>query len=88
MTNIIQINYRNKIKATTVNINNNSSFEDGIIYFTSQDKKYDIFVHFLTENSAYIKPKKQYNNIIFEDLFGFGYECEGFTLNRTVYVTF
>lgn len=88
MTTLIQINYGNTIKATNVNISNNLDFEDGIIYFTSQNKKYDIFVHLLTENTAYIKPKKQYNNIIFEDLFGFGYECEGFTLNRTVYVEF
>ena len=39
------------------------------------------------EKTRYVKPVKPYHNFVFEDLFNFGCQCEGYTTDRIIKVT-
>lgn len=64
----------------------NKSFVSGVIDMPDMNnrKRFEIMMCKLDKLSVLIKPKKRYNCMVFEELFGFGYECDGFDLNKII----
>lgn len=62
------------------------NFVSGVIDMPDMNnrKKFEIMMCKLDKLSVLIKPKKRYNCMVFEELFGFGYECDGFDLNKII----
>ena len=38
----------------------------------------------LDEGTVLLKPIKKYNCMVFEELFGFGYNCDGFNVEKVI----
>ena len=53
------------------------------IYDMSQVKNFNIFIGQKNGNT-YLKVKERYNDSLFEQIFGFGCECRGWDINRTI----
>lgn len=49
----------------------------------SQIKVYNIFIG-QKDGNTYLKVKEKYNDSLFEQVFGFGCECRGWDINRTI----
>lgn len=71
-------------------LNNNEKkkkvFVSGVIDMPDMNKRkrFEIMMCKLDKLCILIKPKKKYNCMVFEELFGFGYECDGFDLNKII----
>ena len=61
-------------------------FRDGIIDIQdmSRRKKYEVMICNLDEETILVKPIKKYKCMVFEELFGFGYECQGFSKEKKI----
>ena len=61
-------------------------FKNGTITLPDIDKKktYEVMICELKDNCVLLKPIKRYYCYIFEDLFGFDFECGNFDLNKTI----
>lgn len=64
----------------------NKKFVNGIIDMPDMNnrKRFEIKMFKLDKYTLLLKPKKKYNCMVFEELFGFGYECNGFDLNKII----
>tara|TARA_Y100000768_G_C23950625_1_gene670008 strand:+ start:836 stop:1114 length:279 start_codon:yes stop_codon:yes gene_type:complete len=49
----------------------------------SQTKVYNVFIG-QKDGNTYLKVKEKYNDSLFEQVFGFGCECRGWDINRTI----
>tara|TARA_B000000475_G_scaffold149897_1_gene120725 strand:+ start:107 stop:388 length:282 start_codon:yes stop_codon:yes gene_type:complete len=47
-------------------------------------KRYDVMICKLDEGTVLLKPIKKYNCMVFEELFGFGYNCDGFDVEKVI----
>ena len=64
----------------------NKKFVNGIIDMPDMNnrKRFEIMMFKLDEYTLLLKPKKKYKCMVFEELFGFGYECSGFDINKII----
>ena len=85
--NIVHLPYNNSgiiIKDVPYIINN--KWNKGILYTNDLDvkKKYNVMIYKISDKSVLLKPLQQYNCRIFEHIFGFGYNCSGFSLEKII----
>ena len=80
---------KNNLKVSDILTKNESKRNDyveGVIELNDMNKikNYDVMICKLDNNTFLLKPIKKYNCYVFEDLFGFGYECDKFDLDKTI----
>ena len=69
----------------------NSDFVEGIINLPDMQKrkKYNVMICNLKNDNTYLlKPIKKYKCLVFEELFGFEYECADFDEEKIIKIKF
>tara|TARA_B100001175_G_C19249494_1_gene513956 strand:- start:432 stop:716 length:285 start_codon:yes stop_codon:yes gene_type:complete len=67
-----------------------NDYIEGVIELNDMNKikNYDVMICKLNNNTFLLKPIKKYNCYVFEDLFGFGYECDKFDLDKIIKINY
>ena len=67
-----------------------NDYVEGVIELNDMNKikNYDVMICKLDNNTFLLKPIKKYNCYVFEDLFGFGYECDKFDLDKIIKINY
>ena len=67
-----------------------NDYVEGVIELNDMNKikNYDVMICKLNNNTFLLKPIKKYNCYVFEDLFGFGYECDKFDLDKIIKINY
>ena len=52
----------------------------------STTKTFDVFMYKLSDTTAFVKPAIKYDCSIFEHIFNFGFQCEGYNENKIIYI--
>ena len=68
----------------------NSDFIEGTISLPDmrKRKKYNVMIYDLKDNTYLLKPIKKYKCLVFEELFGFDYECADFDSEKIIKIKF
>tara|TARA_B100000482_G_C12426999_1_gene227499 strand:+ start:156 stop:431 length:276 start_codon:yes stop_codon:yes gene_type:complete len=67
-----------------------SNFIKGTINLPDMQKrkKYNVMIYNLKDNTYLLKPIKKYKCLVFEELFGFDYECADFDSEKIIKIKF
>lgn len=68
----------------------NNDFVEGTINLPDMQKrkKYKVMIYDLKDNTYLLKPIKKYKCLVFEELFGFDFECADFNLEKIIKIKF